>query len=406
MNIVVIIPTYNEKENIKKLIAMLEDEIFPKISNHSMSILVADDHSPDGTGKIVEKMVEQWKNLHLLEGKKEGLGAAYARAMRYAMDSLQADAVVELDADFQHDPRDIPRMVKAMDDGADYAIGSRYVKGGEIPPQWELHRKIMSFFGSLFARIVLFHPELHDLTSGYKLTKTKYLKKIDLDNLFSKYYAYKIHMLHDVVKAGAKVKEVPIIFHERKQGSSKISQKDLFDSFWVVIRLRVRDSKRVFKFLMVGGTGFLIQLITQEGSIASGMTHMLASHVHPEHIKNLSDSIGAGIGAEFAILWNYGVHNFWTFTDTREIEGNSGFFVRLVKFNFASLGSITIQFLSVFIAEKLFGITVGVFGIHLPIRILILLPTIIIIVIPLNYMIYNRFIWKTHRLTAHEKTKK
>lgn len=414
MNIVVIIPTYNEKENITKLIPMLEEDIFPKIKNHTMSILVADDQSPDGTGREVEKMAKKWKNIDVLEGEKKGLGAAYVRAMQYAMNVMKADAVVELDADFQHDPRDIPRFIKAMDQGADYVIGSRYIPGGKIPEQWEFHRKFMSFFGSLFARIVLWRPKIHDMTSGYKMTKTSFLKKVDLDNLFSKYYAYKIHILHDVVKAGAKVKEVPIIFYERKEGSSKISQKDLFDSFFVVLRLRIRDSKRVIKFLFVGGTGFLIQLITQEGSIHTGIARSIADYLYPvvhsilpTDIEHLTDAVAAGIGAEFAILSNYSFNNFWTFDDTRALQGNRGFFGRLAKFNIASCLSIFIQFLAVFIVERQIGTTLGILGYTVPTRIVVVIPTIILLIIPLNYMIYNKFIWKTHRLKgAHGNTKK
>src|SRR6185312_10721342 len=164
MKIVVIIPTYNEKENIERMIPVLEKEIFPQIKNHELHILIADDTSPDGTKEVVQKYMQEYKNVHLLEGKKEGLGAAYARAMRYAMDKMDAYAVIEFDADFQHDPHDIPRLLAAMDDGADYVIGSRYVKGGAIPKEWGFDRKILSRFGSLFARIVWWNFSIHDMT--------------------------------------------------------------------------------------------------------------------------------------------------------------------------------------------------------------------------------------------------
>ena len=226
MRIVVISPTYNEKVNIEKIIPVLEEEVFPKVKNYEVLLLIADDNSPDGTGNIVKSFQKKYKNIHLLEGQKKGLGAAYVRAMRYASKELKADAVIEFDSDFQHDPHDIPRLIEAMDRGYDYVIGSRYIPGGKIPKEWGLHRKMMSFFGSLFARIVLLHPEIHDMTSGFKLTKTEFLDKMDLENLYSKYYAYKIQMLYDAVKIGAKVTEVPIVFYERTHGSSKISTKD------------------------------------------------------------------------------------------------------------------------------------------------------------------------------------
>src|SRR5258708_2250947 len=117
MNIVVIMPTYNEEENIKKMIPMLEKEIFPKVKNHSLHLLVVDDNSPDGTADAVKKFMQQWNTIELLSGKKQGLGSAYVRGMQYAMKHMHADAVIEFDADFQHDPHDIPRLIKAMDDG-------------------------------------------------------------------------------------------------------------------------------------------------------------------------------------------------------------------------------------------------------------------------------------------------
>src|SRR5581483_6445154 len=261
MKIVVIIPTYNEHENVEHMLPLLENEVFPQIKNHQMHILVADDKSPDGTKDSVLKYAKKWKNIHLLEGNKEGLGAAYVRAMEYAMDKMQADAVMEFDADFQHDPHDIPKLVAGMDQGYDYVIGSRYVKGGSIPKEWGLDRKIKSIFGSLLARIVLFTFSIHDMTSGFKLTKTSYLKKVDLDHLYSKNYAYKMQILYEVVKLGAKVKEVPIIFYERTKGKSKMDTNDLYESLSVIFRLRYRDSERFIKFLVVGGTGFVTQVL-------------------------------------------------------------------------------------------------------------------------------------------------
>lgn len=406
MKIVVIIPTYNEKVNIEKLIPVLEEKTFPRIKNHEMEILVADDQSPDETAETVREFMKKWKNIKLLMGDKKGLGAAYVRAMRFAMDEMKAEAIVELDADFQHDPEDIPRFIEAMDNGADYVIGSRYIKGGAIPPEWGLHRKFMSYFGGLFARIVLMRFGIHDMTSGYKLTKTKYLKKVDLENLYSMYYAYKIHILHDVLSAGAKVAEVPIVFYERKEGSSKISKKDLFDSFWVVLRLRWRDSIRLLKFLIVGGTGFLFQLIVQELSVhiglavflAYGISSVISLFVPHTDVASLRDGVAAALGAETAILSNFLFNNFWTFQDTHHLKENSHVFARLLKFNSASLFSIFIQFFAIWISVKLLGNNMSIFSHQLPTRVVVLFPTIIFLIIPFNYIIYNRFIWKTHYL--------
>ena len=399
MKIVIILPTYNERVNIKKLIPVLEENIIPRIKKHDMHILVVDDNSPDGTADEIKTFMHKWKNLELLPGEKKGLGVAYVRGMHYAMDKMQADAVIEFDADFQHDPNDIPRLIEAMDHGADAVIGSRYIKGGGIPAEWGIHRKIISRFGGLFAQIMLWTWNVHDMTSGYKLTRTSFLRNIDLDHLFSKYYAYKLHILHDLIKQKAKIVEVPIIFYERKEGSSKITSKDLYDSFRVVVLLRLNDSKRFIKFLFVGGTGFIVQLVFQEGTIRAGLsdylTNILVNYNLVKDLTSVSHSIGAGFGAEAAIISNFILNNFWTFKDARKIKEKSGFFVRAVKFNLASLASILIQSFVVLISEKIVGENITIFSHQYPTRILVLIPTIIIIVIPLNYVIYNFIIWKT-----------
>lgn len=410
MKIVIILPTYNEKINIKKLIPILEEEVLPKIKKHEMSILIVDDNSPDGTAEEVRECMKKWKNISLLLGEKEGLGAAYVRGMHYAMDNMNADAVIEFDADFQHDPQDIPRLITAMDEGADYVIGSRYVPGGAMPKEWGIHRKLLSLVaGSFFTRLVWLNFSIHDMTSGFKLTKTSFLKRVNLDHIYSKYYAYKLHILHDIVKQKAKIKEVPIIFYDRKDGSSKLTGKDLFDSLWVVIRLRIDDSMRFIKFLVVGGTGFLIQLISQEGSVALGFALFLGILLHkflPQtNIAALRDGAAAAIGAELAILSNFFLNNFWTFQDTTKLKQSSSLIARLLKFNVASLGAIIIQFAAISIAVALFGDTIQILHHGIKTRIIVLFPTIIFLVIPLNYIIYNKIIWKTQYLKKELRTK-
>jgi dolichol-phosphate mannosyltransferase len=413
MKIVVIMPTYNEKANMEKMIPLLMNEVFTKIKNHDMAILVADDKSPDGTADTVKDFKKKWNTIHLLEGEKKGLGAAYARAMRYAMDTMHADAVVEFDSDFQHDPNDIPRLIEAMDKGYDYVIGSRYVPGGEIPKEWGMDRKIKSIFGSLFARIVLLNSKVHDMTSGFKLTKSEYLRKVDLEHLYSDYYAYKIHILHDVIKSGAKVVEVPIKFYERVEGSSKLESKEIFESLRVVLMLRYRDSKRFIKFLIVGGTGFIVQLTAQEMSVLLGFAYFLAGLLLPYEtqvfgtgdIEVLKSTIAVAIGAEAAIISNFLINNFWTFRDTRQMKEKSPAIIRLVKFNITSLISIFLQVGVATIAVRMIGTHIPILGLAIPTRILVLFPTIIIVVIPLNYLIYNKIIWKTQHLKhAHNKT--
>ncbi len=386
MKIVIILPTYNERVNISRLIPLLEEEIFPQIKNHSMHILVVDDKSPDGTAEEVEQFMKKWKNITLLSGDKKGLGYAYVRGMKHAMNKMSADAVMEFDADFQHNPHDIPRLVKAMDGGADAVIGSRYIEGGSIPKEWGLDRKILSVFGNLFTRVVWGNFSIHDMTSGFKLTRTSVLKKVDLDNLLSNNFAYKMQILHDLVKIGAKVKEVPIVFLEREKGTSKISQKDQFESFYVVLRLGLYSRKRFIKFLVIGGTGFFLQFLT----------------VYVLYRFGVEQFIAATIGGEAAILSNFVLNNLWTFGDTKSISEQGSFFKRLVKFNAASLGSIGLQTLVVYIAVHTLGEHVYILGYNVPTSMVILVPTILLLVIPMNYLIYNKVIWKTQYLKKPE----
>jgi dolichol-phosphate mannosyltransferase len=386
MKIVIIIPTYNERANIEEMIPLLENDIFPKIKEHKLFILIVDDKSPDGTADAVKEFQKKWHNIELLSGEKNGLGAAYVRGMCYAMDKMDADAVMEFDSDFQHNPHDIPRLISAMDEGADYVIGSRYIPGGSIPKGWGIDRKFLSVFGSLFIRITWLNFAIHDMTSGFKLTKTSFLKRVDLDHLLSKNFAYKVEILHDIVKMKAKVKEVPIVFNEREKGKSKIIVQDQFESFYVVLRLALRDRKRFVQFLLVGGTGFILQFVTVYIVILFGVRQFIA----------------AMIGGEIAILWNFMANNMWTFKDTRNLTSQGSLFQRLIKFNIASLASIGIQGFVVYYAVKLLGEKIVLLGLQLHTSIAILFPTIIILVIPMNYIIYNRFIWKTHHLKKND----
>lgn len=242
MKIVVIIPTYNEERTISGLIDALEAE-FQKIPHHQMAILVIDGNSPDGTAETVTSKKGLYKNVELIiEKQKSGLGMAYITGMKHAMEKMKADAFIEFDGDFQHDPKDIPRLVAELDRGYDYVIGSRYVPGGEIPVEWSFYRKFLSRVGSLLAKWVLNLPT-NDNTSGLKLSRVKnFAEKLPLseDKILSKRHAYKIHLLYEMIKAGAKVKEIPIKFLDRKIGGSKSTAEDIIESLKVIFILRLR----------------------------------------------------------------------------------------------------------------------------------------------------------------------
>lgn len=411
MNVFIINPTYNEKGNIEKLISILEEDIFPHIKNHEMNILVADDGSPDGTGDLVRQLMKKYKNLYLLEGKKQGLGAAYKRAMTYAIEKLGADVVFEMDADLQHDPAIIPQFLKKIDEGYDFVIGSRYMKGGGIPENWGIDRKIYSILGNIIIRSILMRWNPKEWTNGYRaIRKEVFLKEQNKLALYNG-YVFQVSFLHMALQDKFKVAEIPFVFKDRQAGKSKIASGSyMIDIFKYLFVARFKELERFIKFVIVGGTGFVVQLIFQEGSIRTGFTDTLANAVsngidlfYPHtDIISLSHALGAGIGAEAAIISNFLFNNSWTFQDTKHVN-NSSFLMRLLKFNLSSIAAIIIQFVAVWIGEKLFGSQVLIQGLFIPTRILVVIPTIIFIVIPINYLIYNKIIWKTHLLTDEKK---
>lgn len=224
---VVVLPTYNEKQNIKRMLkAILSQQ--PKIKNYQLEVLVVDDSSPDGTAKIVRQFMKENAQVHLLgEGKKEGLGVAYIRGFQYAYNQLKAEVVFEMDADFSHDPNDIPRLLAALTNKYDFIIGSRYVPGGSIPADWGLLRKAISKFGNIFARYIAGLGGVKDCTGGFRAIRTSAIRRVNVETLEVKGYAFQVSFLHRIIRSGARVGEVPIQFTDRVFGQSKLGSKDV-----------------------------------------------------------------------------------------------------------------------------------------------------------------------------------
>ena len=230
---IVIIPTYNEKENIENIIRKvfsLED---------GFDILIIDDGSPDGTANIVKGLQQEFpERLFMIERKgKLGLGTAYITGFRWSI-ANGYDYTFEMDADFSHNPDDLPRLYQACKDGADLAIGSRYCDGISVI-NWPIGRIIMSYYASVYVRTVLGMP-VYDCTAGFKCYSNKVLKTIDLDNVEMKGYGFQIEMKYTTYKLGFKIAEVPIIFVNRKAGTSKMSGSIFGEAFWGVLKLRFR----------------------------------------------------------------------------------------------------------------------------------------------------------------------
>jgi len=249
MKIIIIIPTYNEKENIGHLIDSLQEE-FKKLP-HNMNILVVDDNSPDGTAGIVKIETKKSANIHLIKGKKQGLGVAYIRGMQYAIDNLNADIVMEMDADFSHKPEDVPRIIAALDKGVNFVIGSRYIDGGRIPHDWGLTRKTISTCGNIFARYIVGLYRIRDCTAGFRAIHASVLKRINIENLSVQGYAFQITLLHKAIANGALVKEIPVEFVDRIKGETKLGVSDIVEFIINAWWIRLGDSIKFIKHYMI-----------------------------------------------------------------------------------------------------------------------------------------------------------
>ncbi len=227
MSVYVVIPTYNERENLPKLVGLLRE------ARADLQLLVVDDGSPDGTGELAEQLNEELGGIHLLRrAGKQGLASAYVHGFGRALE-LGAERIVQMDADLSHDPADVPRLLEA---DADVVIGSRYVPGGGTSG-WPLKRKLLSRFGSLYARAWLGLP-YRDITGGFKAWRRATLERVLAEPLQSEGYAFQVEMTLRAVRGGASVTEVPIIFTERAAGASKMSGRIAIEAALLVPRLR------------------------------------------------------------------------------------------------------------------------------------------------------------------------
>lgn len=226
----VIIPTYNEKENIEKMIR----KVFSL--QPTFELLIIDDGSPDGTAQIVKMMQTKYTDLHLIERQgKLGLGTAYIAGFKWAL-GRGYDYIFEMDCDFSHNPDDLPRLLKACQADADVAVGSRYCTGGKVK-NWPIGRILMSYFASVYVRIVLW-INIKDTTAGFKCYRRKVLETIELDAVRFMGYAFQIEMKYRALKKGFKVVEIPITFVDRIEGVSKMSTRIFKEAFWGVMQMR------------------------------------------------------------------------------------------------------------------------------------------------------------------------
>jgi dolichol-phosphate mannosyltransferase len=230
-----ILPTYNEAENIEPLVRAVLPHLAGAGVEHT--VLVVDDNSPDGTGEIADRLAEELAPVRVLHRtRKEGLGRAYLAGFGLAL-AEGAELILEMDADFSHDPADVPRLLAATG-AADLVLGSRYVPGGGVE-DWGIVRRMLSRGGSAYARLLLGVP-VRDLTGGFKCFHRRVLETIDLDGVHADGYGFQIELTYRTVQAGFTVAEVPITFRERRVGRSKMTARIALEAVWKVPALRLR----------------------------------------------------------------------------------------------------------------------------------------------------------------------
>ncbi len=323
LKLVVIMPTYNEAENILPMLEVLSSQ-FEHIP-HDCHVLVVDDNSPDGTGDLARDYARGHPHVQVLGGDKQGLGAAYVRGMQFALDQMQADAVFEMDADFSHDPEDLARLVKELDNGADFVIGSRYVKGGTVPDEWGLIRRLNSMCGNFVARYIAGIYRIRDCTAGFRLIRASLLRSIDLDQIKIRGYAFQVALLHEAVLQRAGICEIPVHFTDRKHGDSKLGLRDILEFIYQIGGIRFRSYKTFVKFCIVGLSGIIVNLGSMTLLMQAGVNRFIASP----------------LAIEISIITNFLFNNYWTF---RHRSNSSRIRIRGLKFNAVSFVALLVSY--------------------------------------------------------------
>lgn len=372
---IIVLPSYNEREGIKVLVPEIFS-IAEKIENWSIEILVVDDNSPDGTADEVKRLQKTYpKALHLLKGKKEGLGRAYVRGFGYAIENLNPHVLFEMDADGQHPATLIPAFLKKIEAGSDFVIGSRYIKGGSIPENWTIDRKFYSIVGSLVAQFGFMNFKVRDWTSGFRCIKASFLKNILTEMNNHNGYVFQIALLDKAFKKHLHISEVPLNFVDRLNGESKFSSiQFIMDALMYIL-----FESSFVKFAFVGGMGFLVDF---------GFAALFI------HFFNMFKPTANALSAEMAIIFNFFANNFWSFKHKQIVDSHVKQFF---KFNLVSSGSVFMQWYGMKLALDMFGdhVVPQPFS-FLELHSWMIYKVVIIacFIIPYSYVMYNAFIWK------------
>ncbi len=335
--VVVVAPTYNEKGSIEECVKLILEQN-GKVPGFEIHALVADSHSPDGTGEIVEKLAGNDKRAHFLDVKERGLGLAIVKGYDYALNKLDADVLMQIDADLQHDPNDIPKFLEKIDEGYDYVQGSRYVKGGSN--DISLLRQIFSYGADVAMQILTGIWEIHDFTPSYKAYTKELFKKMDWDAIPWQGTTFIIQpaAVVEAKKAGAKMTEVPIKFRAREADKSKNQTFNyIIDVLGYAVEVRLskwgiklpilfwaRRSKTFIKFGSVGLLGTIIDFAFYNIFIG---------------IFGIPPATSKVFSTEIAIFNNFSLNNLWTF---KKRKTNSPLWKKFITFNVVSLGGLLI----------------------------------------------------------------
>jgi dolichol-phosphate mannosyltransferase len=330
----VILPTYNEARNVEILIPRIFEQA-DKIPTHELHVLVVDDNSPDGTGDVVRKYTDEYPSLHMITGEKKGLGEAYKRGIIFALSELKSDIVFQMDADLQHDPSLLPLFVNLYTHGFSLVIGSRFTPGGTT--DFPLARKLLSLAGNWLICFVGGLPRLRDCTSGYRCIRADLIQKCDLSNLSTRGYSFQSSLLFELLRNGARVVEIPIIFSARLYGKSKLSFRDQLEFLTNLAKIRFRKSHEFIAFCAIGTFGVIVNM-----GVYIVLTRSLG----------VSIEIASLIAIETSILSNFFLNNVWDFL---RLGAESCGLTKLVRFHTVAALAGVINYFLLLLLVKMIG---------------------------------------------------
>ena len=365
-NICFVLPTYNEEGTIERIIEQIKAEE-KKQNIYKFSIVVVDDNSTDQTQAIVRKVIDSSENIYLITGQKKGLGDAYKRGFLFALDTLEAVVIFQMDSDGQHDASLIPMFLKEIKAGKDVVIGSRFIAGGSTP-DFSLFRLLISRVGNLLVRYVGGVVNIKDCTSGYRAIKSSFLRDLDFSYLSTRGYSFQSSLICGLAWRGAVISEIPIIFKSRKAGDSKLSLRDQIEFLLNIPRLGFRNIEDFVKYSLVGFSGVVINLGT---------------YAFLTRYYNFSEAIAPLLSIEAALISNFLLNNFWTFGSR---SNQSRVRVKFLKFHLVSgLGALInyVVFLLLFFVLEVHDIFANLIGIAFAAVV--------------NYLINSNWTWKDNK---------